>query len=273
MVPSFLYSLAFAAPCEVPVDRDATSAEVAEAEIALSRVDWRSLTERTTRLTEMLPCVSTRLLATDLAPVFRLRGWALFSAGDPDAHAWLASAYGMQPGFVHDPPLRGPMEAAWNSAEERWTGVETEELAAPESVSLVVNGVAQRTAPVGLPWVLQRLDVDGGVERTWLLGAKDELPVFEDAPSAPPTMTAPVTVPEPPSATIRRRSRGLAVVGLAAGVAGTGGLVGAHLTKQTYKSNGNTALKTPNAIAGATGHALLAVAGGLGTVAVIRGEW
>lgn len=278
MILLLALTAAHAQACDTPTTRDALGAEIGAAELAFAKVDWTALGARADALVEMVPCANARLLPGDLAPVFRIRGWALFAAGDPAAWSWLATASGLQPRHVYDPPLRGPMATAWASAGEKWAEASSAAVALEpaDGGELLVNGSPASAAPRTVPWVLQHLGSDGAVRGTWLVQPSGAVPAYPRAPVAPEVVEVVAPVPPPlavPPPSERHRSRPLAVAGGVSLGLGAVGLGAAHATKQSYKRTGDIGLKGPNAAAGAAGFGLLGLGTALGAVAVVKGEW
>jgi len=247
------------AACPTSLDRSELASRTADADQAFARIEWPALQEQTAALLERLPCAHVPLRSVELAPVYRLHGWALFSNQDDTASAWLAAAHNLAPAHQYDPPLAGPMAAAWNGATTATDAGPQRTLPQPQSGALLVDGVAVQTLSVARPHVVQLVGSDGGVTSTWLL------PPGADAPSYP-TGTAPAAPAEE-----SKRSPALWIAAGGAAALGVGGLVGAAATKTAYARDPTEGLYTANVALAGAGWGLLGVGGVLGGVATVRG--
>ncbi|MCA9573250.1 MAG: hypothetical protein KC656_35685 [Myxococcales bacterium] len=255
-----LLASALASSCGGPsVDREGLDRSLGDAAVALDRLDWSDLEGRLALLRSLLPCLGEPILPGQAAEAFRLVGWSLFSAGDPDAVRWLAAGFRAQPGFAHSPALRGPMATAWADASSLPMVAAEADLPGVGG-ALLVNGLPASRVPRAEPWILQHVAADGSVASTWLIDPDGPIPVSA-AVVAHPTPTSGVRAGRP------------VIWWVASGVAlglGTGGLLAARATKSAYDTSQSPDLIVPNRIAGISGYSLLAVGGGLGAVAVLR---
>ena len=270
-----------AQPCRAPVTRTQLFETTEEAAAEFAALNWEALDATTLTAKSQLDCIEFLVRRPELARVFRLRGLALVHSQSPRAKEWFAASYGLQPGYVFDPPLRGPLRVAWEEGVERWNAHTSTVLPPPAQGELRTNGTIQDDIPDGIPWHLQITDEEGAVIRSALISPGEEMPSYpvrvvdskaEDTantarPAGPPTYE--IASPSTHSST------GLAIAGGGMAVIGGVSIIGAQVIKQDYINGNGTAseLKLTNYILGGGGIALATAGGILCTVAVINGEW
>lgn len=246
-----LFSIAWSA-CPPPED-EALRESLEQAQDAFDAIDWDGLTEHTREATKLVPCARERLSRETIGDVFRLHGWALFSAGHKDAGYWLGAAYGLDPRHRYRRKLRGPMAAAWTEARTTWAGSK------PVPGGWVANGGAGRPVSDELPWVAQQLDPGGRVSMTYLVepGGRDPTATRKQSGGGGKGLDLSF-------------DRDWVIAGAAGFAAGLALVTTAAVTKAQYKRNPTKGLYTANLVTATAGIGLLAGGASVAVVGVLK---
>lgn len=238
---------------------DAFVVAVQAADLAIAALDTEALDAARARMEAALRCVPAPIDATQASSAHRVLGIAAFVGGDPAAAgAAFDAARRLDPTATLGHEIGGPLQAAWDRSLTRSTP-EQRPLRAPLRGDLRVDGAPAESAPVYLPFVLQRVEGEA-VAEGWWVGPGAPLPDYARRPEARDRAPA----------LARASGASLAAAALCLGGAGAMRL---HFNDPTTEWEDVERFVVPNRALGVSGVGLAAAGVGLGAAAIVAGKF